>query len=102
MFKNINRSRNFWVKILTPALLVCLSSCALSQQFILDRCKTRAYVEGIIPDYLSTRFNSGAPVRLGIIPFSPPANLAYRGPEVPGIGNILAAELQSNLVASET
>jgi hypothetical protein len=88
------------VNILTVMLLSCLSGCALTQQYVLDRCKTRAYVRNIVPDYLSARFHSEAPVRMAIIPFSPPANLAYRGPEVPGLGNLLASQIHSELVAA--
>jgi hypothetical protein len=88
------------VKGLTLVLLSCLSGCALTQQYLLDRCKTRAYVRSIIPDYLSTRFHSQSPVRLAILPFTAPANLAYRGPEIPGVGNIIARQLHAELVAS--
>lgn len=41
-----------------------------------ETCKSHAYVNVGLQDHISKRFDSSAPVRMAIIPFSVPANLA--------------------------
>jgi hypothetical protein len=50
--------------------------------------------------YLSKRYDKHAPVRVAVIPFSTPANLASRNQEMPGIGNTIAWRLKDQLLAS--
>lgn len=69
---------------------LALSSCSYLKSRSLDSCKTHAFVETQIEDYLTRRFNTGAPVRMGIIPYTVPANLSGIVNQYPGLGNELA------------
>lgn len=99
---SLRRFPVFGVKLLTLCSLLGLVSCSLTQQYALDRCNSRAYLRNVVADYLSSRYDSGAPVRLGIIPFSVPANLASRGTEMPGLGNELAWKVRNEVVELDT
>lgn len=83
--------------LLCPLLVGC--------SFIHDRygetCKTRAYIREDVEAYLRTRFPSNSPVRVAIIPFSTPANLAAANNERPGLGNELAWRLHGEFLKSQ-
>ena len=89
-------------RVLTSAILLTLSGCSLTS-YIKDHtteyCKSRAYVQIPLGDHLSTRFNSGDPVRLAIIPFSVPANLTPRAGNQHAISNELAWKVQAEMLA---
>jgi hypothetical protein len=51
--------------------------------------------------FINQRFTPQTPVRLGVVPFDTPANLAYRDDENPGIGNRIAWGVQQALLATE-
>ena len=87
------RAARLCVRILTLLPVVSLTSCAYLQDRILDQCKTHAYVETVIEDYLTQRYQTGAPVRLGIIPFVVPANLTQKAFQYVGLGNQLAYDV---------
>lgn len=55
----------------------------------------------VFADYLSRRYNSKSPVRVGVIPYSVPANLATESAQLPGLDNQLAWGVQQNLLSSE-
>lgn len=63
-------------------------------------CNSRAYVRSGLGGYVTSRYLPHSPVRLGIIPFSAPANIASRGVELPGVGDLLAERLQAELLAT--
>ncbi len=88
------------VRFLTLCCLVCFSACSLIDEHYAEPCNSHAYSKVILPDYISSRFIPGSPVRLGVIPFSVQENLAPNGPERPGIGNEIAWKLQANLLHS--
>ncbi|MBX7143322.1 MAG: hypothetical protein K1X79_02615 [Oligoflexia bacterium] len=102
MLLSLRRFTVVGVKLLTLSTILGLVSCSLTQQYVLDRCNSRAYLRNVVADYLSSRYDSSAPVRLGIIPFSTPANLASRGTEMPGLGNELAWQVRSEIVDLDT
>lgn len=61
-------------------------------------CKSHAYIKTVLSEYITTRFPSGAPVRMAIVPFSTPANLAEQSSEHPGLGNLLAQQVQARFL----
>lgn len=96
----------YFVKSLT--LCVVLSGCYLLEDNlelptinIKKSCKNRAHTNLGLSDFISTRFHRGAPVRLGIMPFSVPANLSAYNTEQPGIGQRLAWSVRSNMISKE-
>ncbi len=88
------------VKYLTLLLLSLAAGCSLTRHYVMDPCNSRAYVRTVIPDYLSTRFQTNAPVRVAVVPFSVPANVAGINNEVPGLGNELAWKVHERFVDS--
>lgn len=92
-------------KILTFCLVSLLGCSVVEDQLGIEithhltyRCKNRAYANAGLEDYISSRFHSGAPVRLGIIPFAVPANFSGYNSEMPGIGNTLSWKVQAQLL----
>jgi hypothetical protein len=92
----------FSVKLLTIAFVVSLTSCAYIKQRTLYECKTHAYVETVIEDYLSRRYQSTAPVRMGIIPLVVSVNLTQKPFQYRGLGNELAYQIQAHFLNRET
>jgi hypothetical protein len=92
--------RSACVKLLTLALLAVLTSCSLIKHYAVDTCNSRAYVRTVMSDYISSRYHMNAQVRLAVIPFSVPANVAGQNNEVPGIGNELAWKVQEHFIDS--
>ena len=88
------------VKNLTLVLFLSTASCSFVQHYTSDPCNSRAYVRTVMADYLSTRYHSNAPVRMAVIPFSVPANLAGSNNENPGLGNELSWKVQQRFVDS--
>lgn len=64
-------------------------------------CNSRAYVRQELGGYITARYSSQSPVRLGIIPFSAPANISARNVEVPGLGDQVAEQVHAELLATE-
>lgn len=63
-----------------------------------ESCNSRAYIQTPLADYINKRFEPGSRVRLAVIPFSVPANLAAQSDEQPGLGIDLAQRVQSELL----
>ncbi|MCB0309979.1 MAG: hypothetical protein KDD42_02010 [Bdellovibrionales bacterium] len=84
---------------LTTAVLLTVGCTFVRSQFG-ETCKTRAHIPVVLEDYLSRRFATHSPVRIGLIPFSTPANLSGHDIERPGLGNLLVQELHRRLLAS--
>ncbi len=86
------------VKFLTLVIaVVTLPGC--STLFVqTPPCKSHAYVRVGLADYISQRFDSGAPVRIGIIPFSVPANLSNFGGRTLSTGTDIAWRLHAQLL----
>lgn len=84
--------------MLTLVVGVLASGCAAIHERYGEHCKSRAYTKGILSDYLSTRYVSGSPVRMAVIPFSVPANISYYNSERPGFGNQMAWMVQAEML----
>lgn len=74
------------------------NGCSSLNYYPNETCNSQAYVHSILLDHITSRFGSGAPVRLAVIPFSTPANLSRFSDQRPGLGNVLAWQLQSALL----
>jgi hypothetical protein len=79
-------------------LLSGASGCALVTRHYAEPCKSRAFIGANLEDYISSRFDRGAPVRMAIIPYSTPANLSFAGMERSGLGSQIAQRIQSELL----
>jgi hypothetical protein len=55
----------------------------------------------VFADYISSRYHSKSPVRVGVIPYSVPANIATDGAQLPGLDNQLAWGIQQTLLLSQ-
>lgn len=86
------------VILMTLVSVVSLTSCAYLKNRTMEQCKTHAYVETVIEDYVSRRYDSNAPVRLGIIPFVVPANLTQKPFQYRGMGNELAFQIHAHFL----
>jgi hypothetical protein len=91
------------VVLLTHSAVILMTSslitgCAFIKNRSLDHCKTHAYVEMNLEDYLSQRYQKGSPVRLGIIPFATSVNLAQRPFQYRGFGNEIASQVQTHFL----
>ncbi|NLF25173.1 MAG: hypothetical protein GX589_05880 [Deltaproteobacteria bacterium] len=86
---------------MTLLLVLALSGCVYGryvESLYQDPCNSRAYIQLVVEDYLNKRFPLKSPVRMAIIPFSVPANLASSGNESPGLGNELAWKIHAYLL----
>jgi hypothetical protein len=90
------------VIILTLLLAFLTSGCSVIHDRYGESCNSRAYVKSSLVEFLTRRFPNNAPVRLGVIPFSVPANLAGRNLHQPGAGNELAWDVQAALLKATT
>jgi hypothetical protein len=91
------------VILLTLFPVFALSGCfygRYAESLYRDTCNSRAYVQLGLEEYLKKRYPKYSPVRLAVVPFSVPANLASTGSEFPGVGNTLASKVQADLLAS--
>lgn len=89
------------VRVILLALSVTsLSGCVVLRERYGEQCKMRAYVQNPLGDYITTRFQSHSPVRMAVIPFSTPANVAAYDNERMGLGNQLAYSVQQQLLQS--
>jgi len=104
---------HFTASILTKAALACLlaavslgcstlhpPAAATAASYDME-CKNRAYLRLVLPDYISTRYHSNAPVRLAILPASVPANLSPFRNDHLGLGEDLAWRLRNELTSGE-
>ena len=88
--------------VILLTLGVTLHGCTYVTRHYAEPCKSRAYIGTNLTDFITKRFNTHAPVRVGIIPYSTPANLAPGyGAETPSFGTQLARRIQQELVATE-
>lgn len=111
-FFSMKRVLKSWARTSVSSLtLLGLVGCAATETIVppfptLDFsskpvvCKSRAHVDIDLQEYLKTRFQTGSPVRLAIIPFSTQANLASQGNEQIGLGEKMATELQLRILSS--
>ena len=88
------------VKLLTLSAALLLSACSLIRERYAETCNSHAYTQTVLVDHVSSRYPADSPVRMGIIPFTVPANLAAVSAEKPGLGSILAWKTQANLMQS--
>lgn len=81
--------------------LTLLTACSAHKTTISNDCNSRAYIKTDIAAYLSSRFDSKAPVRLAIVPFGVPANLSGWGAESRGLGFQIGMALQGKMLETE-
>jgi hypothetical protein len=109
--KKMSFSRHKLLKIALLYLSLCLSlpGCSYLQSasdYVTGRdssydiCKTHAYISTPLGEFLSSRFNSEAPVRLGIIPFAAPANFTYSPSQRLSLTHLLSQRLHGELLSS--
>jgi hypothetical protein len=89
----------FRAAFLTLLLPFLCSSCATLFHGRPNTCNSRAYTENHVGEYIRMRFPKGAPVRMGIIPFSAPANVSAQSLEFPGLGNTLAWKVRDEILS---
>ena len=65
-----------------------------------DECKTHAYIDNRLPEFITQRYGRKSQARLGIIPLSVPANFAGQGPGRPDWGYDFAVMLDQELLAT--
>jgi hypothetical protein len=88
-------------RIVTLLTVVLLAGCSYLERRYGEECKTRAWVQVPLAAHLTTRFGSEAPVRLAVIPFSVPANVASMDTNRPGLDNQIAWAVQRVLLGTE-
>jgi hypothetical protein len=81
--------------IVPMSVIFLTSGCAFIHNRYGEVCKTRSYVHTVATDYIGSRFQDGARVRLGVIPYSVPENLAARSDRQPGLGLQIAEQIQA-------
>ena len=92
----------YCVTLLIGVISLTLTGCSVLHELhdhTTEYCNSRAYVQIPITDHLTTRFDSDAPVRLGVIPFSVPANLAPRSGQAHTLGNELAWNIHREMLS---
>ena len=62
-----------------------------------EECKMRTYINMGLHDYVSTRFQKGAPVRAAVIPFDVPETFAPTGSDSVNFGRQLALKFISEM-----
>jgi hypothetical protein len=88
----------FWSSIASIVILLTQAGCSFVHDQVGEECKSRAYIQMNLADFISERFRSNAPVRLAIIPFTVPANLATRSIDQPGLDTTFTARLHEELL----
>jgi len=63
-----------------------------------ESCQSHAYSQVPILDFISKRYTPNAPVRIGVVPASAPANMSSLYIEQPSAGNQLAWRIQQDLL----
>lgn len=83
-------------------ILLTLAACSPVQKLwrnihdhTTEYCNSRAYIQQGLNEFINKRFGSKSPVRLGVVPFTVPANLTANRRELPGLGNTLAWRVQA-------
>jgi hypothetical protein len=89
------------VKFLTLFASFTLASCSLIYERYAESCKTHAYINQELQQFITSRFHYNSPVRMAIIPFSVAANLTAKDSERPGLGNEIAWQVQAQLLESK-
>lgn len=77
------------------------TGCGMIGNIHEESCKSYAYIDQDLEDYISLRFHSDSPVRLGIIPFSVPVNLATGSSAGPDVAYMLAARIHSGFLKDQ-
>ncbi len=93
-----SRVRFLTLKLVTLCAILLQAGCAYLEDRYGESCKSHADIRQGVMDYITRRYPSGAPVRLGIIPFSVPANLTTTNNELPGLENTLTRKIYSALI----
>lgn len=93
--------RKLFCVIKLTILSSVIAGCSLFQDRYGETCKTRAYIREDVEAYIKTRFPSHSPIRVAIIPFSTPANIAAFDNERPGLGNEIAWRLHGEFLKSQ-
>lgn len=88
-------------RVIVLTCLLVTTSCSFVGRHAGEWCNTHAYVRTDLAGYINQRFTPKQPVRVGVIPFDVPANLASRGAQMPGLGNQLAWAVHRRLLETE-
>lgn len=89
--------RKFLPALALPPLLG-LGACSLLRDQVGERCKAHAHLRLGVESFINNRYSRDAPVRLGVIPFSAPANVSGVSDRRVGVGFRLASILQAKLL----
>ncbi len=100
MAQRFRHLKRISVTILTLGVTVLFAGCSTLQLQVEEDCNYRAHLRTPIDLYISKRFPKDAPVRVGILPFSVPANLSGQSDEVPGLGNEIAWRVKEQLLST--
>lgn len=102
--KILNTTYSISVRILTLLLVCVFGSCSwISRQtyeYVGEECKSRAYIDNRLPEFVNQRFGNKSQARLGIIPFTVPANFSGWGSGKPDWAYELAVITHQALLAS--
>lgn len=95
-----NLVKVFAIKVCAIAAFTNLTGCGVVKiaTYHQEVCKSHAYVQGDLADYITNRFHTEAPVRMAIVPFSVPVNLASSNQGMPDFGYTLAARAQREIL----
>ena len=92
------------VILMTLTLLNIFSACSwVSRQtygYVGEQCKSRAYIDNRLPEFITQRFGRKSQTRLGIIPFTVPANFSGWGTGKADWGYDLAVATHQELLSS--
>lgn len=89
--------------LLFLSLTFVLSACSVqnwSDRY--ESCKSRAYTNASVEDYIRTRFHSQNMIRAAVIPFDVPEIFARSGNESENYGQVLAQKFHQELLRAGT
>ena len=98
---NLLSTKTALLRVIILTLLPLVAGCAYIERHYGESCNTRAYVASDVDTFLRSRFLKNSPVRVAVIPFTVPANLAAYSNEFPGIGNELAWKVQAEFLQKQ-
>lgn len=99
----ISIKANIQTQSILVFLTILLGVCGCSAQRLPreeGECKIQAYVNAVLPSYLSNRYHSEKPARSAVVPFDVPESFAPGGVQSMHYGRELANILQRELLRS--
>lgn len=80
--------------------LISLTACSILDITQKDPCNNHTNINMNLKKYVTTRYTKKKFIRLGIFPFSVPANLTSSSQDRPDFGMVLAQKLQPQILSS--